>query len=161
MTTTTDNAKSCARTDTSQDSQLWLPPGVIVDIDGTMALRGQRNAYDMTGVLEDAPNPAVIMTVQALFQAGLSIIYCSGRSEDARADTVQWLETHTRHPYEALFMRPTGDNIPDEYLKYGIYREHIAPCYDILLVIDDRDKVVRMWREDLELACFQVAYGNF
>ena len=27
--------------------------------------------------------------------------------------------------------------------------------------VDDRDQVVRTWREDLGLTCMQVAYGDF
>lgn len=134
---------------------------IIVDIDGTMALRGERDPYDMTRVLEDRPNIAVIEAVYALHRQGYAVIYTSGRHEDARADTVAWLERHARFGYDKLLMRPKKGPPDDEILKLIIYEIMIAPYYDVLCVFDDRDKVVRMWRETVGLPCFQVAPGNF
>lgn len=134
--------------------------GIIVDIDGTMALRGERDPYDMTRVLEDRPNIAVIEAVYALHCQGYAIIYTSGRHEDARADTVAWLERHARFGYDKLLMRKEKST-PDDIMKLIMYEIMIAPYYDILCVFDDRDKVVKMWRETAGLPCFQVAPGNF
>ena len=36
-----------------------------------------------------------------------------------------------------------------------------ARIQSVRVVFDDRDKVVRLWRDDLELPCFQVAWGDF
>ena len=33
--------------------------------------------------------------------------------------------------------------------------------YDVAGVLDDRDQVVKMWRNELGLTCLQVAEGNF
>jgi len=41
-----------------------------------------------------------------------------------------------------------------------IFDNHIAPKYNISYVLDDRDRVVDMWRS-LGLTCFQVDWGNF
>jgi uncharacterized protein YcfJ len=57
-------------------------------------------------------------------------------------------------------MRPAGTNHPDQELKRALYDEHVVGTYDVAFVIDDRDKVVRMWR-DLGLTCLQVADGAF
>jgi len=38
--------------------------------------------------------------------------------------------------------------------------DEINQGHSILCVFDDRDKVVKMWREN-NIACFQVEYGNF
>jgi len=38
---------------------------------------------------------------------------------------------------------------------------HIKGKYTIRFVIDDRDRVVQMWRRELGLPCFQVNYGDF
>jgi len=48
----------------------------------------------------------------------------------------------------------------DRIIKEEIYREKIAPVYNALFVLDDRDRVVAMWR-DLGLTCLQVANGDF
>jgi len=46
-------------------------------------------------------------------------------------------------------------------LKKELYDAHVKDKYDVLFVLDDRDQVVNMWRNELGLACFQVANGNF
>lgn len=82
--------------------------------------------------------------------------------EQCRRQTVLWLEANVwpqLHNAE-LHMRADGDYRPDDVVKREIYEQEIAPA-EIMGVIDDRDKVVRMWREELGLACIQVAPGNF
>jgi hypothetical protein len=49
--------------------------------------------------------------------------------------------------------------IPDEILKRDMLDNH-ADIDDIFLVVDDRQKVVDMWR-NLGLTVFQVAPGDF
>lgn len=135
---------------------------IIVDIDGTMAIRGDREPFEWDRVFEDTPNMAVIRTVRALHRCeGLQVIYCSGRMEHARQGTQEWLVQHTDFPYAALFMRVNEDYRNDAVVKREIYDNLIEPIYDIKVVLDDRDKVIKVWREDLGLPCFQVNYGNF
>lgn len=137
-----------------------LPEAVLVDIDGTLALIGDRSPYDMTRVSADRPHTAVITAVRAMQASGHRIVYCSGRSEDARFDTVEWLKLHVGVPYEALLMRPLGDNRPDSEVKAEIFELEIRDRWRITAVFDDRNQVVRMWRA-LGLTVFQVAEGNF
>jgi hypothetical protein len=137
-----------------------LPEAILVDIDGTVALMGARNPYDMTGVSMDKPHEAVITAVRAMYASGHHIVFCSGRSEDAREDTVEWLDRHVGVPYEALFMRTVGDHRKDAVVKAEIFEREIRHRWRITAVFDDRNQVVRMWRS-LGLTVFQVAEGNF
>lgn len=132
-----------------------------MDIDGTIALRSDRDPYDMTTVINDKPNKPVILMIESLHKAGLMIIHVSGRYQAAAEATRRWLDKYTNYRTEALYMRPDGDNINDAILKKDIYKIYIRPYYDIQFVIDDRDRVVKMWRHELGLPCFQVAEGNF
>ena len=50
--------------------------------------------------------------------------------------------------------------MPDDELKKRWLDQLFTNTEDILCVFDDRDKVVKMWR-DSGLTCFQVAEGNF
>lgn len=138
-----------------------LPRAVLVDIDGTLAHRGNRSPYDWSRVGEDQPNPAVIELVQTLAAAGRhSIILMSGRDEVCRQQTEMWLDAQ-QVPYAELHMRPRKDNRKDSVVKADLYRAHIDGRYDVAWVVDDRDQVVRMWRQDLGLTCLQVAEGDF
>lgn len=104
----------------------------------------------------------------------------SGRSEAVRSKTTEWLKKYLNYNLVAefdeyktvsddwfcsnLLMRPDGDFTPDEELKYNWLYEIMArdkfSLDEIKGVFDDRDKVVKMWR-DFGLTCFQVANGNF
>ncbi|HEV7934970.1 MAG TPA: hypothetical protein VGP70_22005 [Actinomadura sp.] len=141
-------------------------PGVfLVDLDGTVALRdetapGCRSPYDWSRVGEDLPNTPVITIVQALAAAGHHIVYMSGRSEECRAATSAWIAEHIGVAGEALHMRATGDHRPDQVVKRELYKRRVKPRYTVTAVLDDRAKVVRMWRE-LGLTVLQVADGDF
>jgi len=147
------------------DPQLYrpdedLPEAVLVDIDGTVALMNGRSPYDMRRVGEDRPNLPVITAVRAMHSFGHHIVFCSGRTDDARAATETWLARHVGVPYEALFMRETGDTRKDSIVKAEIFEREIRQRWQVTGVFDDRAQVVRMWRA-LGLTVFQVAEGNF
>jgi predicted kinase len=137
-----------------------LPPVVLVDIDGTVALMNGRGPYDWARVGEDSPNHAVIAAVRAMHAAGNAIVFCSGRDEVCRAETEAWLDLYVGLPYEGLFMRPAGDTRKDSIVKREIFDAEIAHRWRVIGVFDDRRQVVRMWRA-LGLTVFQVAEGDF
>lgn len=139
-----------------------LPKAIIVDIDGTVALMGNRSPYDLNRVHEDAPNTAVIDLVNRMEKTGTRIIFLSGREDTARAKTAQWIDTHVM-PFvfaSGLFMRAADDKRKDAIVKRELFDEHVRNQYNVLFVLDDRNQVVEMWRE-LGLTCLQVAEGDF
>lgn len=79
-------------------------------------------------------------------------------SECAR-DTMAWLDENGV-PGKVLHMRKNGDDRADYIVKKEIYEANIKGKYNVIFVLDDRDQVVRMWREE-GLKCLQVAEGNF
>ena len=141
----------------------------IFDIDGTLALKGDRSPYDYSKVLEDKPNTPIIR-IASLIQNRTKILFVSGRPNTCYDETVAWLGKHLlRSSYSPdfcnLFMRdPSRDPVhakrKDSIVKEEIYREQIEPFYDVLAVFDDRNQVVDMWRS-LGLTCLQVAPGDF
>jgi hypothetical protein len=102
-----------------------------------------------------------VLAVQALaaHPSVSAIIAISGREEKARGITTKWL-TECGVPYDELLMRADGDYRPDEVIKEEIYHQQLEHRFSIAAVIDDRDRVVRMWRR-IGLVCFQVAEGAF
>jgi hypothetical protein len=145
----------------------YAPPGsplaFLVDVDGTVALRGDRSPYDESRVSEDQPNRPVIATVQALILYGLIPLYVSGRTFACARDTSAWLLDHIGAPPGhdlRLFMREIGDTRSDDVVKAELYDQRIAPYFTVALVLDDRQRVVDMWRAK-GLTCLQVAKGDF
>lgn len=110
------------------------------------------------------------------------IYILSGRCDSVRHQTCTWLYNNLNHNLgeeltyytgEAaipnwwatnLLMREKGDYTPDYILKKqmldSIMKRDNFKLSDIQGVFDDRESVVKMWR-DLGLTCFQVAPGDF
>jgi beta-phosphoglucomutase-like phosphatase (HAD superfamily) len=141
---------------------------VIFDLDGTLALiehrqhfvRGKKDWRKFfAACVDDLPNEPIIEVLRALRASGKEIWIVSGRSSEVRPQTEEWLRRHDI-PYEHLVMRRVGDFRPDDELKRHWLVNGTLPKERILLVFDDRDKVVAMWRRE-GLTCAQVAPGDF
>jgi hypothetical protein len=135
---------------------------VIFDLDGTFAFLGDRSPYDGSRSEGDEINAAVQFVYEAI-RAGkpeTAVLLVSGREERWRPETERWLARHNV-AYDALYLRPTGDRRKDTVVKREIFERHIAGQFTVLVVFEDRDQVVRLWRDDLGLPCFQVAWGDF
>lgn len=136
---------------------------VLVDIDGTIALRGDRDPYAHEHAMEDAVNWPVVYAVDALHAVyHARIVLVSARKEKFREITEYWLWKHQifAGQIDVLHMRPNKDQRADQHVKRDIYLSLVEPTYKVQVVFDDRDRVVKMWRE-LGLTCFQVAPGGY
>ena len=131
---------------------------VVVDMDGTLALMGDRSPYDVSKCDQDPPNMPVVQTILK-WQETHKIIVMSGRTDDGKENTVTWLNKYGVK-YEALHMRKLGDMRKDTIVKEEMYRAHLEGRYNVIAVFDDRKSVVEMWRS-LGLTVFQVAEGDF
>lgn len=147
-----------------------LPSAIIVDIDGTVAIMGDRSPYDASLCHLDTPNRDVINLVWqwATFKDRIGephkVIFCSGRKEEHRPQTEAFLDKHLTSSLAddefVLLMRADGDNRKDSIIKSEIYERHIQGQYNVEFVLDDRDQVVEAWRS-LGLTCLQVYWGAF
>ena len=162
---------------------------VIFDLDGTLAIIDARRAkslsndkmdwdvfFDPENISLDKPNLPVIKMAQLFAEDGFRIVIFSGRNDRSFFTTKSWL-TRNRVPFDLLVMRPDkfqSDSwpiakgnpatkemrwMPDEILKKEMLDTFIN-MDEVFLVVDDRNKVVKMWR-DLGLNTFQVAPGDF
>lgn len=158
---------------------------IIVDIDGTLADCTHRLHFikgdgkkDWPGFFDacygDAPISTVIKMVHSLRTGTGSpvmdnrLIFCSGRPERIRALTTKWLlhfsflakEPHEEGNGWPLYMRADGDFREDSIIKRELLGRIREDGYDPVLAIDDRKRVVDMWRTE-GLVCAQVADGEF
>lgn len=148
---------------------------VLVDLDGTIAdcqhrrhhVDGSRSTgknwdgfFDPKLVARDSLIEHVRDLVVAL--AGkYQIIYVTARREELRTTSMEWLRKHGLwlSPYQ-MFMRKAGDRREDSLVKRDLLEEIKALGYAPVIAVDDRKRVVDMWREQ-GLTCFQVAPGDF
>jgi predicted kinase len=133
---------------------------VLVDIDGTVALMGDRSPYDEIRVADDLPNTRVIEVARALRGDGARIVFMSGRTEGCRPATERWLNQHVGGQFDGPFMRAVGDSRKDSIVKGELFDQHVRDVYDVTCVLDDRQQVVDAWRA-MGLTVLQVAEGAF
>lgn len=149
-----------------------FPYCIIVDIDGTLAHMNSRSPYDYTQVSTDVVDEHVRDVVHRYTIGSATdeipdtyIVIVTGRDADCRPDTEAWLKANNI-PYDELYMRDMlrvddkGNKVDDRIIKRDIYEAFIKPRYNVRFVLDDRDRVVKMWREQ-GLKVLQCAEGDF
>ena len=132
--------------------------------------------FDPDNIKLDDPNPPVIKLAQMFKADGFKVVIFSGRNDRSFHTTKQWLADHDV-PFDLLVMRPdkfkddswpiadgnpaTPDMrfMPDDILKKKML-DTFVDINDVFVVVDDRQKVVDMWR-NLGLNTWQVAPGDF
>lgn len=134
-----------------------LPMAIIVDIDGTVA-RHNRSPYDYSLLHTDEVIENVRDLILMVQDWGCTVIFMSGRPDTYRAETEEWLERVTF--WDALYMRAAEDQRDDALVKYELFDKNVRNKYNVRFVLDDRDRVVEMWRR-IGLTCLQVAPGDF
>tara|TARA_B100000965_G_scaffold403936_1_gene433356 strand:- start:2346 stop:2852 length:507 start_codon:yes stop_codon:yes gene_type:complete len=163
---------------------------VIFDLDGTLAdieIRRKKSIkpngkmdwdvfFHPDNIQYDKPIPAIVNLIQTYEDKAYKIVIFSGRNDRSWNETKLWLKRY-EIPFDLLVMRPdkfksksfpvadgnpaTSDMryMPDEILKKKML-DTFVDIDDVLFVVDDRQKVVDMWR-DLGLVVLQPAPGNF
>lgn len=140
---------------------------VIFDMDGTLSDPEHRRHLTKEhwpsferSCISDPPVKAVVNLLRVLSDAGFTIWIVSARNEIVRGYTMDWMEQHDIET-DHLIMRNQYDSRPDEIVKRQWLMDGTLPAIkDIAFVVDDRSKVVKMWR-DAGLVCLQCAPGDF
>lgn len=129
---------------------------VLCDLDGTLCDIEHRLPHlrcapkDWKAFFGAIPQDVVRVGTRALLHAhvehGRIIVFVSARPDTYRDETETWLAAHVGLPYYALFMRRGGDRRDDEIVKAEILDTYFQDRSAIHAVIDDRPRVIRMWR---------------
>jgi predicted kinase len=121
---------------------------IICDIDGTVAIMGERSPFDWQSVDKDIPILPVIDTLKALKKSlNAKLVFVSGRDEECKEKTIKWLNEVAKIEFEAIYMRKHRDFSPDYKVKEEIFYKHLKNNYNICMVFDDRPQVVKIWRK--------------
>ncbi len=141
---------------------------LIVDLDGTLAdirvrlkhLEGKKKDWkSFNKSIETDDLHEWCRDILVRFSDDHKIIIVSGRVDDLQEETEKWLEKY-EVPYDYLFLRPGHDHRPDTVVKLEIFKKHIKDKFSIKFVLEDRQKVVDMWRGE-GLVVLQCAPGDF
>lgn len=118
-----------------------LPDAIIMDIDGNLAITGDRSVYDGEKAHLDFNNRIVSEQIEFHKTKGRKIIVMSGREEIFKDVTKSWLKSHNIY-YDELHMRKKEDKRKDSVIKTELYNDNIKDKYNVLAVYDDRLSVV-------------------
>lgn len=145
-----------------------MKPIYIFDLDGTLAdashrlhfIQGEKKDWRsfFAACANDKPILPTIRTFQELRREAEVWIW-TGRSDEVKSQTIKWWIDNDCVPHE-WSMRLAGDHRPDHEVKRGWLSAIGSDRDRIVAVFEDRDQVVRMWRE-CGLTCYQVAPGEF
>lgn len=153
-----------------------LPPAFIIDIDGTIALITGRSPFDETKWYLDIPHQPIIDLIYYLW-VGMeiegnrpSLLFMTGRNggKENREKIRIWLERYTpfisddeENDNFILFTRTPGDHRGDVEVKHELYEKYVVGYYDVKYVFEDRNKMVKFWRNEIGLPTLQVKDGDY
>ena len=149
---------------------------IIFDIDGTTANTDHRahymesipRNYDAFYKAMDKDTPIIpmvnfIQATKALSDAShdkIQIIFVTGRPEEYREITTEWLSTHLKTTDFKLYMRETKNHETDISLKTRIFKQ-LQDKYHILFAIDDRTRLVNSINAKFPFPCIQYQKHDF
>lgn len=131
-------------------------PAIIVDFDGTLCdaksrrhyLEGKDPNYDKFYEAAAFCQPHEwCKRIIENFISDHEIILVTGQPEEFHKGIEDWMEKHDI-AVDRIYGRKSKDFRPDTVIKKEIYDEHIADFYNVLFCLDDRKKVVDMWRAE-------------
>lgn len=144
---------------------------IIVDIDGTLANSSHRkdlaiqkrwDEFTQQSVT-DEPYQWALDIVNMAFSKGWTVLIVTGRTISYYSLTITWLMNKCGFTPDMdfiLFMRKNDDSREDTIVKKEIYNHNIKDDFDVQFVLEDRTRVVKMWRKQ-GLICLQCDDGNF
>ena len=129
---------------------------IICDIDGTIADIRHRlhyieskpkdweSFYSDYNLEKDTPFLGIINILKPL-NKDTAIFFLTGRHEFSRQITLNWLKKHIAGVYSfRLYMRLNKNYEKDYIFKFNVLKS-IREQFNIVLAIEDRDKVVEMY----------------
>lgn len=142
----------------------WPWSTIIVDIDGTLSNTDHRQKF-MAGPKKDWPGFFGAMHLDPVnepikkltntMRTNNVVCIVSGRPDNYRDVTTKWLDDNKIF-YDHVFMRPRNDSRADTIIKEIILDFELRTRYTILMSVDDRQCVVKMWRDN-GVTCLDVA----
>lgn len=139
-----------------------LSKAIVFDIDNTLAIKGDRGIYEFNKCGVDLPIESTNVTLDALNKLNIKILFVTGRGEEARLETSQWLLKHTGVNASKfnLFMRPYKNFERDSLVKEKIYNVNLRNAYNIIGWFEDSQKVINEFLIPYKIPFFDTTYSH-
>jgi hypothetical protein len=135
---------------------------IVIDLDGTLAnvdhrthyVRRDRPEWDAfyEACDKDSLNVWCAKLMESFYMRGYEVLIVSARRDTEKAKTLQWLSNHKVQYSELIMLRKGNESTPDTKLKKAWLDSYGKE--KILFIVDDRQKVVDMWRSE-GMTCLQ------
>lgn len=151
------------------------PSAIVIDLDGTLCDVAHRRHFVrregkkdwsgfFKGMVDDVPNKWCADIVKSMSNEH-TIVYCSGRPDNWRPHTVEWLKKYDLCDVNGsddfhLYMRSRNDSRDDRIIKEMLLDFEILTRFKPYFTIDDRKRVVDMWRSR-GYTCLHCDEGEF
>ena len=133
-------------------------PCIIIDLDGTLCNIDHRLHFvkgdgkkDWRSFFESLRTDTLntwCAKILHKFSTDHQIVLCSGRPNEYREITINWLKENYIYPFQYdLYMRKRHDFRSDFIIKEQILDFEILTRYNVLMSVDDRGSVCDMWRK--------------
>jgi FMN phosphatase YigB (HAD superfamily) len=146
---------------------------IVCDLDGTLCdsshrdhLAREKQWDEFHSLLHlDKVHFDVAYSLRLMQAGGMNVVMLSGRNERYRELTYNWLATKAHFNPEHIILRPDNNYETDAVLKPRMLAEFLACSIEeapshVLMILDDRDKVVEAWR-NLGFRCWQTQPGGY
>jgi hypothetical protein len=122
---------------------------IICDLDGTLVIHTGRAPLEFERIHEDTIDYRLrfLLTMVREHPKGPKIIFITGRPENVREQTEEWLNNFFGGEY-ILIMRPERQFGLGNAVKKELYEKYIKGKYNVLCVFEDSDSCVEMWRNE-------------
>lgn len=131
---------------------LWDLDGTLCNLDHRLKYiktEGKRKDWRMffLSMVDDTLIQPTAAVLWALRQKGFKLVFCSGRPEEYRSLTTNWLRDKLFLPLDEieLHMRKKGD-FRDDTLVKGELLDVIQEKYEVIAAFDDRKRIVDYYR---------------
>lgn len=130
---------------------------VIFDLDGTLCdtssivhlIEGDEKDYAAFHAASGAcpPRADILSAARAQADMGRAVLVVTSREFIWRDLSLDWLVEHGV-PYDALYLRISGDYRKDVVVKKEILQQITDDGFHVLDAWDDKDTVLELWREN-------------
>lgn len=139
-------------------------------MDGTLADASMRQHYlhsevkDWDSFFSEIDLDPIIQPIADLYRAlcdspHYRVAIFTGRPAAYREKTTKWMEKHGL-PLRPIYCREDGDMRHDLIVKREMYENYIGEGNTVAFVIEDRNTVVKMWR-DIGVLCLHCFDADF
>jgi len=154
------------------------PPCVLVDLDYTLVNSSHRDAivsrwihnggpqgecaYNLGDMSKDTMYDWCANMLYGLELLGVEIIFVTGRGEESREDTRDWLLDYGGEwlwHLKPLLMRPLRSLEDNPPIKKTLIEKYVLPFYRPIFSMDDEVGVVEMYRE-MGIPCLDSSFNK-